>query len=76
MQEDPLKEEMAAHPGLFAWEIPWTEKPDGLQSTGMQRVGRGLSENSQVHPRVLEGSSPHYLTDEELGGGRGQGRRT
>ena len=30
--EDPLEEEMATHSSLPAWEISWTEKPDGLQS--------------------------------------------
>ena len=24
-QEDPLKEEMATHSNILAWEIPWTE---------------------------------------------------
>ena len=24
---------------ILAWEIPWTEEPGGLQSTGLQRVG-------------------------------------
>ena len=24
---------------ILAWEIPWTEKPGGLQSMGSQRVG-------------------------------------
>ena len=33
-QEDPLEEEMAALSSIFIWEIPWPEKPDGLQSTG------------------------------------------
>ena len=28
-QEDPLEKEMATHSGILAWEIPWTEKPDG-----------------------------------------------
>ena len=30
---------------ILAWEIPWTEEPDGLQTTGSQRVGHdwGLS---------------------------------
>ena len=28
--EDPLKEEMATHSGILAWEIPWPEKPDRL----------------------------------------------
>ena len=26
-QEDPLKEEIATHSSILAWEIPWTEKP-------------------------------------------------
>ena len=37
-QEDPLEKEMAAHSSIFAWEIPWTEEPGGLQSMGSQRV--------------------------------------
>ena len=39
-QEDPLKEEMAAHSIILAWRIPWTEEPGGLQSLGSQRVRR------------------------------------
>ena len=38
-QEDPLEEEMATHSSIFAWEIPWTEKPGGSQSMWSQRVG-------------------------------------
>ena len=34
-REDPLEEEMAAHPNFLAWKIPWTEEPGGLQSTGV-----------------------------------------
>ena len=33
-QEDPLEKEMATHSSILAWEIPWTEKPGGLQSMG------------------------------------------
>ena len=29
--EDPLEEEMATHSRIFAWKIPWTEEPGGLQ---------------------------------------------
>ena len=36
--EDPLQKEMATHSGILAWKIPWTEKPDGLQSMESQRV--------------------------------------
>jgi len=39
-QEDPLEEGMATHSSILAWKIPWTEKPGGLQSMGLQRVGR------------------------------------
>ena len=38
-QEDPLEESMATHSSILAWEIPWTEKPSGLHSMGLQRVG-------------------------------------
>ena len=27
------------HSSTLAWEIPWTEKPGGLQSVGLLRVG-------------------------------------
>ena len=37
-REDPLEKEMATHSSIFAWRIPWTEEPGGLQSTGSQRV--------------------------------------
>ena len=38
-QEDPLEKKMATHSGILTCRIPWTEEPDGLQSTGSQRVG-------------------------------------
>ena len=38
-QDDPLEEEMATHSSILAWEIPWTEKPGGLQFMGSQRIG-------------------------------------
>ena len=28
--EDPLEEGIATHASILAWEIPWTEEPDGL----------------------------------------------
>ena len=39
-QADPLQEEVATHSSIFAWKIPWTEEPGGLQSVGLQRVGQ------------------------------------
>ena len=38
-QEGPLEKKMATHSRTFAWKIPWTEEPGGLQSMGSQRVG-------------------------------------
>ena len=38
-EKDPLEKEMAAHSSIRAWRISWTEEPDRLQSTGLQRVG-------------------------------------
>ena len=32
------EEEMTTHSSILAWGIPWTEKPDRLQSTGPQRL--------------------------------------
>ena len=36
--EDPLEKEMATPSSILAWGIPWTEEPDGLQSTGPQEL--------------------------------------
>ena len=35
--EEPLEKEMVTHYSNFAWEIPWTEEPSGLQSKGSQK---------------------------------------
>ena len=37
--DDLLEKGMATHSSTFAWKIPWTEEPCGLQSMGLQRVG-------------------------------------
>ena len=33
---DPLEKEMATHSSVLAWRTPWTEEPEGPQSTGSQ----------------------------------------
>ena len=43
-REDPLEKEMATHSSIPAWEIPWTGKPGGLQSTGSQKSQTRLSD--------------------------------
>ena len=42
-QEDPLEKEIATHSNILAWRIPWTEKPGGLQSIGLQESEVTLS---------------------------------
>ena len=37
-QEDPQEKGIATCSSILAWEIPWTEEPDGLQSMGLQKV--------------------------------------
>ena len=36
-QEDLLVKEVATLSSTLAWKIPWTEKPGGLQSTGVTK---------------------------------------
>ena len=48
--EHPLEEEMATHSSILAWEIPWTEEPDRLQSMGSHRVGYDwVTEHVHMH---------------------------
>ena len=39
-RKDPVETGMATHSSTLAWESPWMEEPGGLQSVGLQRVGR------------------------------------
>ena len=50
--EDPLEKERATHYIIFAWEIPWAEKPGGLQSMRSQRV-RHVWVTKQQHSLVV-----------------------
>ena len=43
-QEDPLEKKVATHSSILVWEIPWTEEPGGLQSTGSQKRWTRLSD--------------------------------
>ena len=46
--KDPLEEDMAAHCGILACKILWTEEPGWLQSIGSQRVTQ-LSDLACTH---------------------------
>ena len=39
---------MITHSSILASEIPWTEEPGVLQSTGPQRVGHKLATKQQT----------------------------
>ena len=43
-QEDPLEKEMATYYSILAWDVPFTEKPDRLQSTGSLKSRTRLSD--------------------------------
>ena len=58
--KDPLEKEVAAHSSILVCEIPWTEEPDRLQSTGWQRAGHNTRMHAHTHtkpPSSLELSS-------------------
>ena len=60
-----MKMEMATHYTILAWEIPWTNEPDGLQSMGLQKSGtcdyRTKQQTSTQSP------TSHYLKSNYLG---------
>ena len=44
---------MATHSSILAWEIPWTEELDGLQSMGSQTVEHNLgAKQKQIHTYI------------------------
>ena len=55
--EDPLEKEMATHSSIFAWEVPWTEEPGRLQSTGSLSVRHDLATKQQ---QLYQGKSVFY----------------
>ena len=48
-----LEKEMATHPSLLAWRIPWTEEPGGLQSMGLQRARHDIMSKEQQQLRMV-----------------------
>ena len=63
--EYSLEKEMATHSSILAWRIPWTEKPSGLQSMGLQESDTTLWLNHHHHLDLLHNlgrsSSSHFL---------------
>ena len=46
---------MVTHSSIFAWRIPWTEEPYGLQSMGSQSRTRlkRVSAHTHTHTRIV-----------------------
>ena len=61
-QKDPLEKEMATHPSILAWRIPWTEEPGGLQSTRSQKLDttQQLKPKNQTICQLFVSPSPHW----------------
>ena len=58
---------MATHSDILAWEIPWTEEPEGLQSMGLQRVGHDLvtKQQQQQYQKVGMCLSYYRMQDQQ-----------
>ena len=52
-REDSLEKEIATHLGIFAWEILWTEEPEGLLSMGSQELDKTLQPKNNNRRRQL-----------------------
>ena len=66
-QEDPLQEGTATQSSILAWEIPWTEEVDGLQSIGWQGVRHSWSDLACTHAHsCLKILITQYLSCEAL----------
>ena len=42
--EDILEKAAATYSSILAWEMPWTEEPSGLQTTGSKKSQKWLSD--------------------------------
>ncbi|CAI9162424.1 unnamed protein product [Rangifer tarandus platyrhynchus] len=55
-----LEKEMATHSSIFAWKIPWTEEPGGLQPMGLQSQTRLSTHTTPPPPST-------FIPDQTLG---------
>ena len=52
--EGPLEQKMKIYSSILAWEIPWTEEPGRLESTGSQGVRH---DRAHIQSRQIEKSN-------------------
>ena len=48
-QKDPLEKEMATHSSILAWEIPWTNEPGRLYSSGGRKESDATKELTHIN---------------------------
>ena len=48
-RDDPLEKGITTFSSIVAWRIPWTEKPEGLQSMGSQSQTRLSDQQFRFH---------------------------
>ena len=59
--EDPLEKKVATHSCSFAWRIPWTEEPGGLQFMGLQKSWTRLRQlSTHAHQHSREAGVEHF----------------
>ena len=57
-REDLLEKDMATHPSILAWRIPWMEDLGRLQSMGSQRVGLDWATSLSLSPTAFQKAPP------------------
>ena len=53
-REDLLEYKMVTHSSILAWNIPWTEEPEGLQSMGSQESRVQVLESTDQESDITE----------------------
>ena len=61
-QEDPLEKEVATCSSILPWEIPWTEEPGRLQSTGSQKSQTQLGDKATTAMNKEKLGIPWWLS--------------
>ena len=62
-QEDTMEKGMATHSSILAWRIPWTGKPDRLQSMGLRRAGHDWATNTDSESELFLWCVPGVVLD-------------
>ena len=58
--KDTLEKGMAAHSGILAWRIQWTEEPGEPQPMGPQRVRHNRATKAELRKTTVLNAFPCY----------------